>query len=53
MAADFGPWPEISGLVKMFGLAAFSEYADVEGLFVGPAVPVAAEDELGVVAEVG
>lgn len=37
----------------MFGLAVFSEYADVEELFAGPVVlDAAAEDELGAVAEV-
>lgn len=37
----------------MFGLAVFSEYADVEELFADSVVPeAAAEDELGVVAEV-
>jgi hypothetical protein len=51
VAAGFGPWPEISGQVKTFGLAVFSEY--VEEVSVGPAVPVAAEYELGAVAEVG
>lgn len=53
MAADSDPSTGISGRVKTFGLAMFSGYVEFEELPVDPVVPVAAEDELGAVAEVG
>lgn len=52
-AADSDPWPGISERVKTFGLAVSSEYVEFEELPVDPVVPVAAEVELGAVAEVG
>lgn len=53
MESGFSVYVGISEPVRMAGPAPLSEYADAEESFVDPVALVAAEDEVGVVVEVG